>query len=83
MTGAASQDRGSHVSSEPACIDVATGVVLFRTPEEIEVAAGASRQQDLNIDVVEVQVHCEAGGRNHLGAERSSCSRAIQTASGR
>jgi hypothetical protein len=50
-------------------IDVATGVVLFRT-DEIEVAAGAIRHQDLAIDVVEVQVRCEAAGRKQLGAER-------------
>ena len=50
-------------------VDVATGVVLFRTGE-IEVAAGASLQHDLAIDVVEVRVGCEAAGRKQLGAER-------------
>jgi hypothetical protein len=31
---------------------------------------GASLQQDLAIDLVEVQVRCEAAGRKQLGAER-------------
>ncbi|MGB3966871.1 MAG: carboxypeptidase-like regulatory domain-containing protein, partial [Planctomycetota bacterium] len=53
-------------------IDVATGVVLFRSAEEFEVAAGAVRQQELAVEVVEVQVRCEAEDKNRkqLGAER-------------
>jgi hypothetical protein len=51
-------------------VDVATGVVLYTSPGDLEVAAGHTQQTDPTIEVATLTVRFTAEGRTRLGAER-------------
>lgn len=51
-------------------VDVATGIVLYASPDEFEVRTGETHRIDPTIEVASLEVRFTAEGRAHLGAER-------------